>query len=400
MRSSTCVILACVILAVGLRLATILLLPDSIVNAPENDPDSFARFGRTLAIDGVFGPAPDAPSAFRPPFYSLLIGPWLAFDPPWTWGIVALHLLASAATVLLTWQIATSLGAGRWALLAALLVAVDPLLIRQSTLLMTETVFTALFLGMIAGWIGDGAKGRRFVVRAILGGLLLGLAGLTRPIAWATWALLAPAAWWEKRTREWLLTLAIALLVAAPWMARNYFVIGRPLLTTTHGGYTLWLGQNPTYYEHVVVGKSDRWPDGVFEEWTIRNGRETEGMPETQKDAYFRKRATDWMTEHPAQAARSIAYRAWSLWRPAPQMGPSALRLACGAFSLALYALAFLGLTRRSAWSPPALALPICLLAFTLVHGLYWSDVRMRAPLEPVLAILATVGARALWTRP
>jgi hypothetical protein len=41
--------------------------------------------------------------------------------------------------------------------------------------------------------------------------------------------------------------------------------------------------------------------------------------------------------------------------------------------------------------------LPLCvILNFTLVHLVYWSNMRMRAPLVPLIALLAALGL-SLW---
>ncbi len=47
------------------------------------------------------------------------------------------------------------------------------------------------------------------------------------------------------------IVLASALGGLAPWAIRNQLIFGRPILTTTHGGYTLLLGNNPSFYEHL-----------------------------------------------------------------------------------------------------------------------------------------------------
>src|SRR5205814_9425431 len=52
----------------------------------------------------------------------------------------------------------------------------------------------------------------------------------------------------------WRLANVAGLVVAAaavmsPWAIRNYRVFGKPVVTTTHGGYTLLLGNNSSFYE-------------------------------------------------------------------------------------------------------------------------------------------------------
>ena len=77
------------------------------------------------------------------------------------------------------------------------------------------------------------------------------------------------------------------------------------------------------------------------------------------------------------------------------------LRYATCAWYLAVYAAALAGVWRlrgkllRSPWVWGVL---LCLV-FTLVHTFYWSNLRMRAPLMPFVAIVAAVGAQFVVTR-
>ena len=44
----------------------------------------------------------------------------------------------------------------------------------------------------------------------------------------------------------------------------------------------------------------------------------------------------------------------------------------------------------------PFVLFPLSLLSFTLLHSLYWSNMRMRTPLMPVIIVLAVVGGFTL----
>ena len=44
------------------------------------------------------------------------------------------------------------------------------------------------------------------------------------------------------------------LLVLSPWAIRNQLQFGRPIVTTTHGGYTLLLANNPEFYDWLRSG--------------------------------------------------------------------------------------------------------------------------------------------------
>ena len=61
--------------------------------------------------------------------------------------------------------------------------------------------------------------------------------------------------------------IAVAL-VLSPWMIRNFAVFGEPVWTTTHGGYTLALANNPVYYRDVLNGPPGRvWTGHEQWEW-------------------------------------------------------------------------------------------------------------------------------------
>ena len=47
----------------------------------------------------------------------------------------------------------------------------------------------------------------------------------------------------------------LAGLVISPWVVRNLVVFNHPILMTTHGGYTLLLGNNSSFYEFLRNGE-------------------------------------------------------------------------------------------------------------------------------------------------
>ena len=48
-----------------------------------------------------------------------------------------------------------------------------------------------------------------------------------------------------------------------------------------------------------------------------------------------------------------------------------------------------LGLARRDTWRWPGVAAAAIILALTAVHLAYWTDLRMRAPMVPAIALIA-----------
>jgi 4-amino-4-deoxy-L-arabinose transferase-like glycosyltransferase len=374
-------------LALGLRAIALAVFDDSLLRSPEGDPDAYRRIARSVAARGEYALAPGRLTALRPPGYVLaVLGSSSRSDPDY--GLIGLHMAASLAAVGATYALARRFAGPPAAYAAAALVAVDPTLIRQSAVAMSETTFTALFAAALAAFLwGDGKP----VGRSVAAGVFLGLGALTRPIAVACWLAVGVAGAAARRTGPWLVATLVAALVYLPWPIRNYLALDEAVATTTHGGYTLWLGMNPEYYREVVAGPHAVWPEASFADWTRENAAATAGMNEFEADAYYRKQAVDWMLSHPTEAARSALHHVGSLWTPLPHLGPLWQRWGVAAYYALLYTAAAAGTVRGRAWRWPGSALLACLAGATLVHAAYWSNVRMRAPLTPALAVLAAL---------
>jgi hypothetical protein len=227
---------------------------------------------------------------------------------------------------------------------------------------------------------------------------------------------LAPLVAPERRRRVLAMALAAALVVA-PWIVRNQIHFGRPILTTTHGGYTLLWGNNPQFYEHLRRGGWDKVWDA--EPWyQQRHGRTAAARGELDMDRMAYQEAWESICHEPDMFACASLLRVGQLWRPVPhQLTPDEpalrrwARYAVGvwyALELSLAALGTWLLVRRrrsaerpsgevsAAGSRPGLTWSwwaLMAACFTAVHALYWTDMRMRAPLMPGVALAAAWGA-------
>ena len=144
------------------------------------------------------------PTAYRPPLYPLLLTGCVALGEYSRVAVGLLHLALGVATVGLVLVLGRWWGLGRRAAaLAALLVACDPILLRWSTQVMTETLATFLAVaGLLAlTWAGRAACGP--TCRRPLNGLPLRrwpgprwrLGALCRPTL-LLWAVAAAVAFW------------------------------------------------------------------------------------------------------------------------------------------------------------------------------------------------------------
>jgi hypothetical protein len=304
-----------------------------------------------------------------------------------------LHIAFGAATILLT-----EVTARRWgltplrSLVAAAIVALDPVLVAQVRSVMTETLAALLTAATLAALSASRPKG------VILGGFTFGLAALCRPSAWPCLALAASAAMLAKpgslkeRAIRAVALVLVAAATALPWTIRNAAVFGEPIWTTTHGGYTLFLANNPVYYDEVVNG-----PPGAV--WTGRNqwlwwdsvNRSMHGLSEPDADRAMRAEARKVVFARPADFARASAARLGRFWgiAPAGAVYPRSIRWAAAFWTAPLWLALALGLFRYEIWRWPQITAPAVLFGLTIVHAIYWTDQRMRAPAVPAIALIA-----------
>jgi len=412
-RSQLLPLLGVVVLALAVRVPVAAWRSGSLAD----DPDHYRLLaGGLVESGGLLHPDHGTPTAYRPPLYPLLLAA-VAWTGAGDIGLAVLHLLLGLVAVAGTWRIGIQLGLDRRAWLPAAVVAVDPLLVVAATVPMTETLFTALATWMLA-LATSPPTGRRGLAL----GILFGLAALCRPSVWAFAVLAVLLAvcgrirkrggpGWPGQRVAVAATLVGVAVTVGPWLARNLAVSGTPVLTTTHGGYTLLLGNNPVFYEQVVrrpLGTT--WNDSTSDpgrrpgEW--RESLETR-LPvrprgirnERQRDRFMYRQAVSNIADDPAGFAGACLLRVLRFWTPWPlesapgSAWPRPLKWAVAGWYTATLAAMLWGLGRapwrtRSGWRAPLLFL----LALSLLHVVFWSTMRMRAPVMPVVFLLATVG--------
>jgi hypothetical protein len=206
----------------------------------------------------------------------------------------------------------------------------------------------------------------------------------------------------------------IALIVAAvavmsPWAIRNQQVFGKPMLSTTHGGYTLFLGNNIHFYKWLRSEDSSGLP------WEApldhRPPSASDANPTTPNPSILRLPENELLDDsfHYELAQRAIEssrssfglaclYRIRQLWSPMPHKltadestGRMLLRYGTAVWYVGVYLLAAVGVWRlrwRLFKQPWVWGVLLC-FAFTAVHTLYWCNLRMRAPLMPFVALVA-----------
>jgi len=407
-----------------------------------------------LALEKL--PQPDGggvihlPTAYRPPLYPLLLAGALAvWDSHVAVGVLngLLGGVTLAAIIWAGWGLGRESGRPLGTAVAALgWVACDPVLVAQTPLAMTETLAATLVAVWLALVAPPNSVRRRFAT-----GLWMGLLVLCRPtflVVAAVWVAWLSIGWlpldrlcrgWLRRDRLWLarsrqsggreegrldwrslcgLCGGAALLVA-PWGLRNALQFGSPIITTTHGGYTLRLAQNERYARLVARSANPQgWRDynaligGESPGWMYQPASATSRVRvsaagrlaysghwtrwERDSDQELRARGSAHLRESVSGSvatARSLLARFWSLWPRQSETWPPLARWGLGLQQGLLFAAAAAGgiaWCRGPGGLPAGVRLALALVVgLSLVHAVYWSDLRMRVPLVPALALLA-----------
>lgn len=420
----TTALLLILLLAGGLRLTMVILQSDQL----QEDRDAYIAIARNLAAGHGFTSSRVAegrgiePTAFRPPLYPCLLAA-LYYVKAGDLGVGLMQVLLGTLTVWFTWKTGRRLQLSVGALVAAAIVATDPVLLQYTSYAMTEVLsafLTSLLLYMLVCHLTEEKTQPappHQTLKIFATGLTWGLAILCRPTylaffgLWFLTRLCAPVFKRVLKTQPeglaWrqLTYLSAGILIAvSPWLIRNLVVFHAPILTTTHGGYTLLLGNNPVFYQEVVQQPwGTLWSGESLDAWqkSLKRDLETTVPPvksEQERDQWMYQRAKANIAAAPSLFVQSCLLRLRRFWNFSPQN--SALVESRPLIGWVITGYYFLILTgalggcllliwkRESAWEP----LFWLVVSFTVVHIFYWTNMRMRAPLVPAIALLSVYG--------
>lgn len=274
---------------------------------------------------------------------------------------------------------------------AGALVALNPLLIYFSGLVLSETLYTACLAWGV--YLATLPRGWFVSVLLLVFGVMvrpagIGLVVLVPVVAvWANWQAGRPYLWRSALVRAGV-ALAVLALVLSLWAERNRRLLGQRVWLTTNEGITRYDGFNER-------------ADGSSNQWFVQAMPRLRDMDEVQRDEVLSQMAASYISSHPERVGELAARKVARTWSPIPlseQFG-SAKYVAVGlAYTAPFFALVLLGLW----WgSVPKMAKVVALtpaLYFTVVHALSVGSLRYRVPAEPELAILAGVGVSFLLT--
>ncbi len=294
-------IAACFALFLLLRLALILLIPVT----QESDAAQYFRLAQSIGA-GAGYTEHGMPTAYWPVGYPGFLGGLFAvFGSHPVVGQLANLTLAAASFFLVLGLTRRIFQSETTARVAVLLLALYPNHIAYTPLLLTELLFTLLVL---AGcWLAMFHGGRR---AAIVAGLIFGLATLVKPQTLLLPAMLILLGLMSRsgrlevhrRLRNGLLLYLALMAVLVPWSARNFLVLGSPILVSTNGGVNLLIGNNPSA------------DGGYLEDDALLAQRRFSLADQVAADQRAKALATQWIAAHPRRFLELMPLKALRLW--------------------------------------------------------------------------------------
>lgn len=369
------------------------------------DPDFEEWWGTATSLleTGVYGNTFESPTRMRQPFYPYFLASLRAIQGDSFEMLRLSQIVFILAGVLAAYYLARALWDHRVALAGALLVAVHPTLIFNAVLVVNDPHFILfLLLGLICL---VRVTQRPSIWLTLLAGALLGLAALTRPVAFPI-PFLIGALWllpWKflpmsfsRRLAYAAALIGVALVVMLPWAIRNYNVMGAFTFLSSERGVSLWWAAQPGwrwgYFDPLVEAQNRP------EFYQIRGGTSfltghyffSQATEEAFTQAAIRHILADpftWAAKNTVKLALNLLLlpgaNAWS--------GP--VWLLVEAFHLALLGLAAWGVARLRQVRREHLLVLLVGLYFIPAHFPFYITTRH---FEPAIAIFALFAGFAL----
>lgn len=344
-------------------------------------------------------PGETEPERFgRAPLYPLFLA--AVTGPTGLDALTAIRLAQSLLGALGVWLVtlvASRVAGPRAGLAAAWIAAVYPPLVWTPAYVFSETLYMALALGhvLVAGRVLGERGGWGTQGRLLWCGAVGGLAALARPAHLFFLLLLWLWLLTKRRLRDAVLIAVGALVVIAPWTARNVREYGRVVLIASEGGITFWTGNHP-----LSPGEGDMAANPAIKRDNQRLRAAHEGLTPEQLEPVYYREAMQAIARDPVWWVGLLARKAFYTWIP---IGPSytlhsTRYLAASLVSYGLLLAAGLAgaliVVRARRWP---VALGLLMASAVLVCVVFFPQERFRIPvIDPALIVFAASGLALL----
>lgn len=343
-------------------------------------------------------PVGGEPTAYWPIGYPIVLSLFFRLFGSHLWAGQILNLILLPGIALITYFLAKEMSDPFTATRATLVAALTPSLTLISLALLSDLLFTFIFLLLIFL-----AVKKSSIVQSVLLGICYGLAVLIRPIA-----LFLPILffiYWLKKNGQVKTNLirvawvfALGEMVLLPWQIHNYRTFGQFVTVSNNGGQLFWMGNNPYTPCHgpmtVFIASDD----------TLELMK---SLNEAQRDKLMFKIGLDYALSHPLRTVsiwpkklfylyfRDSQTITWALLSY-PDVFPPAMLGGLYFFADGFYyalglasLLSLIGIWRWEKFSPRWTLIAGTLVYFSLIFLPFITESRYHLPLLPLFAIVA-----------
>jgi 4-amino-4-deoxy-L-arabinose transferase-like glycosyltransferase len=304
-------------LIVGLVIRLFILGHTSALGTEIVDEQQFSQIARNIVAGNGFAWDAETPTSIRPPLYPGLLATVSVVTGSLNLQVVRLlQILMALATTGMVFLLGTRVYGAVAGRFAAAIVWLYPSFIFFNFLILTETLFTLLFVTFILLAVMLVQTPRAWI--AVLCGVALALAALTRSVLWPVPLLLCPLLIWfipgtlTRRVALSAIVLASSAAVLAPWAIRNTRLQETVTIVDTMGGINLRMGNyeytpDDRMWDAVSLRGEKSWVRG----FTVESGQApTEG----RKDKWAQRKAIEYMLANPANTFRRSLIKFADFW--------------------------------------------------------------------------------------
>jgi 4-amino-4-deoxy-L-arabinose transferase-like glycosyltransferase len=387
----------------------------------KDDASLYNHIAYNIVYQHCFCIFPNHPEISRAPLWPLLLSIFYRFTPRPSLQLMnsgvqvfygrLLYCFIGSFTCVLVYLLARDLFGKRIALISGIIAALYAGLFIYDGWIYSESLYTFLLTAFIYSLYRlQRTAQRRWI---ILSGLFLGMANLTRPngpilfgmlFLWAIGIVLAKVLSWQTVVKSILAITCIATVVIAPWTYRNYLVSHSFVLVSIGTGDVL-LG---VYNDTVLRGTTGLWTgSGAITPrpdlpQVVLKGKDT-AQYTVEDDQIATNYALHWIRMHWRDMPRLLGYHLINMWAPFTSIEHGLpFREFPGRLSsqvvwymtllmpIPIFLLAYLGLFVTWRYRKKQLLIVYIVIALTILENLaFWGNMRFRAPIEPLLVLLA-----------
>jgi 4-amino-4-deoxy-L-arabinose transferase-like glycosyltransferase len=392
----------------GLAMAFVVFRIQSLVDS-NIDPYYFGAMGRSVArgdwFDG-FG----ALLKRRAPLYPLVLGGVYFIFGDHDRLVFVLHSLMFAGTCVLAFDIGRRMFNRRTGIIAGVVCALNPMLLRYIPSLHLEIQLTLLVTLIV--WLTVLFTERPTVRYGMLIGLVSGAAALTKavavlyPILFMVGVVLACRAArrrGEDRPTPWkplLAFVAVLGLTILPWTIRNYEASGHFVPISTGTSDAFLRGFIFTETDYITLRRppytdAENASNAYFQSLARAKGTVWE-KDDYETDKILNEEAKRRLIHDPAGVARKTVIGLFTFWYELTSLKNSALALV---LAVASWVLAFIGWRRARREGRPSWLLFLPVLTFNISLAFLLALGRYSVPILPALLVMSAYGVDTLLTR-